>query len=145
MKRTQLFGATVLLIGLIAGAIARQTPQKQYAIFFYEPKASFADRTNANAKQYWDTWTAYIGGSQQSGKMDSGSGLIPPSVGSKLTKKGESKLDVNQLHISGFVVIHEDSYASALKVAKASPAIAEGGAVEVREVLPMSQHNAGAK
>ena len=141
MKLNQTIGASLLLTGLLAGAIARQNAAKQYAIFFYEPKAAFADRSNANAKQYWDTWSAYIGGIQQSGKMDGGSALLPPEAGTKITKSGSAKLDAKGLNLSGFVLIHEDSYEAALKVAKSSPAIAEGGAVEVREILPMSQHN----
>ncbi len=145
MKLSQTLGVTTLLIGLLAGAIARQAAPKQYAIFFYEPKAAFADRTNANAKQYWENWTSYIGGIQQSGKLDSGSALLPPEIGAKLTKSGEAKLDTSKLNLSGFLVIHEETYAAALKLAKASPAIAEGGAVEVREVLPMGQHNSGAR
>lgn len=145
MKLRVFTGLAILATCFATVATAHQPEPKEYAIFFSESKSSFEDRTNSNAKTYWKTWTAYIGGLQASGKMTGGSALVQPTIGTKISQKGEAKLDEAKLHLSGFVTIKADSYTDAVKIAKESPAIAEGGTVEVREILPMSQHSGEAR
>lgn len=135
--------ATGLATSLITSPTSIETKQsgeKQFALFFYESPSGFKDRNNANAGQYWEKWGGYIGGLQQSGKMSAGSALITPEVGTNITKAGESKIDAKVNQLSGYVVINAKSLQEAIALGKKCPGIADGGSVQVREILPMDQH-----
>lgn len=132
----------VLATSLIGGAAsgAHHKNQRSYAIFFYERPTGFADRSNGNASGYWSKWTRYIGSIQQSGAMESGSALVSPETSATLDAKGAAKLDASEIQLSGYIVVKADSLEAATSIAAKSPAIADGGKVEVRELLPMSAH-----
>lgn len=114
-----------------------ETAKSQFALLFHEPTTQFASRTNEKATQYWKTWTDYIGGIQKSGSMISGSALTDPKEATRIGKAPKP----NGTDLGGFVIIEANSAKEALEVAKASPAIPEGGYVEVRPVLPMAEHH----
>jgi len=118
-------------------------PAKSFAIFFYETPQAFANRTNKNAAGYWKKWTSYIGSIQGSGAMESGSGLLPPTISAEIDKRGERKVGTRGVRLSGFVVVKVATMKDATAIARRSPAIGYGGKVEVREVLPMSQDQGG--
>lgn len=139
MKRSLLIALSLAAAAVTGLALARQDNAKQFAIFFYEPKGAFDQRVGAKSATYWKTWTEYIGGIQASGKMDGGSALGYPQAGTLITAKGTSQLDTKETQLSGFVLIHAGSLQEATEIGRRSPAIAEGGRVEVREILPMSQ------
>ena len=143
-----------ILTGLCVGvAIASATPKapthqstaKQFVVFFYETPDGFSNRTGAKATAYWKSWTAYIGSLQSSGKMDSGAALLPPANSTESDAKGTRPVSSKGIQLSGYLVVRAATLSDATKIAKQSPAIAGGGKVEVREVLPMAQHKGGAQ
>lgn len=142
---------TILAAMTIAVLAAPNTAQaqepkptaKSFAIFFYETPQAFANRTNKNATGYWKKWTSYIGSIQGSGGMESGSGLLPPTISAEIDKRGVRKVGTRGVRLSGFVVVKVATIKDAIAIARRSPAIGYGGKVEVREVLPMSQDQGG--
>ena len=125
------------------GAGSAKASDKSFAIFFYESPQGFANRTNQNAAGYWKKWTGYIGSIQGSGVMESGSALLPPVSSAEIDARGERKVGAKGVRLSGFVVVKAKSLVEATAFARKSPAVADGGRVEVREVLPMAQHKGG--
>jgi hypothetical protein len=117
---------------------------KQFVIFFYETPTGFAHRTGPKATEYWKGWTGYIGSLQTSGAMESGAALLPPAQSAEADASGTRKVSAKGIQLSGYVVVKASTLNDALALAKKSPAIASGGKVEVREVLPMTQHKGGA-
>ena len=148
MKTSSLLA--LLCFGLTVASAAhkvpnRQSPAKEFVIFFYETPDGFASRTGAKATAYWKTWTAYIGSLQSSGKMDSGAALLPPANSTESDAKGTRPVPSKGIQLSGYLVVRAATLGDATKIAKQSPAVAGGGKVEVREVLPMAQHKGGAQ
>lgn len=143
---------TITYLAVLASAVLGFSPKqapnpagKSFVIFFYENPQGFADRTNQNSATYWKNWTGYIGSVQSSGAMESGSALLPPTVSAEIDNRGSRKVSSRGVSLSGYIVVRANSLQDALGIAKKSPAISEGGKVEVREVLPMAQHNGGNK
>jgi hypothetical protein len=142
---------TLLLTAALLAALSPAAPNgkpaagtKQFVIFFYETPTGFAHRTGPKATEYWKDWTDYIGGLQSSGAMESGSALLPPANSAEVDSSGTRQVSAKGTQLSGYVVIKATTLNDAVAIAKKSPAIASGGKVEVREVLPMSQHKGGA-
>ncbi|MFZ4508163.1 MAG: YciI family protein [Fimbriimonas sp.] len=138
---------SVALLALMAAAVSGigQSPKpapgaKSFTIFFYETPQGFADRTNKNSTAYWAKWTNYIGSIQKSGAMTGGSALKAPLTSLSIDKRGERKVSATATTLSGYLIITANSLKDAAAIARRSPAIADGGRVEVREVLPMEQH-----
>lgn len=132
--------SVVLASALVSSAPVAQTQPASggsYAIIFSESKDGFASRTNQNSSKYWQAWTSYIGEMQQAGKVESGSALTGPETGIKIDSKGTHSIDSSRPSLSGYLVIKADSMASAKAFALKSPAIGQGGTVEVRPLLPM--------
>ncbi|MDX2066669.1 MAG: YciI family protein [Fimbriimonadaceae bacterium] len=136
-----MFTKTVLVLSLVAAGLTlpiapaeRQDAKATHALFFFEPSAAFELRTNAKSADYWQRWTAYIGKLQASGKMVGGSGVQAPSTGKWLGKAAG-----NAPRVGGFVLVNVENLAAAEALAKDCPAIADGGAVEIRPILPMNE------
>lgn len=141
-----LIAAAACAITLASSALVK--PQEaptgpQFVILFSEPIKSYEDRTNQNAQAYWKKWTDYIGGIQASGKMSAGSALTHPDLGLLLDEKGLGSISKRGPIVSGFLVISAKNLEEAKQIGMKSPAIEEGGSVQVRPVLPMEQHKAG--
>ena len=145
--RSVLLGFAVLAVAATTVRLSAQPKvapaSASFGIFFYEPSASFADRTNANATAYWKRWSEYIGGLQQSGKMENGGALMEPAAGVILHGAGKPQPLKSKIELSGYMVIKVADLTEAIAVAKRSPALAEGGSIQVRPILPMDQHKAG--
>jgi len=135
----------VVVASAVPKATDLQSPAKQFVIFFYETPDGFASRTAAKSTSYWKSWTSYIGSLQASGKMESGAALLPPANSTESDSKGTRQVSSKGIHLSGYVVVKAATLGDATEIAKKSPAIASGGKVEVREVLPMAQHKGGAE
>jgi hypothetical protein len=129
----------------VCGQDSPKSPTKSFAIFFYERPTGFANRTNKQASTYWQKWTAYIGGIQKSGVMESGSALLPPTQSVEIDARGQRPRNSHETCLSGYLVVRADSLTSAARWAKACPAIPDGGRVEVRELLPMNHHQGDQK
>ena len=136
---------TAALLASFSPAAPQATVKKQFVIFFYETPIGFANRTGAKATEYWKGWTGYIGSLQSSGAMQSGAALLPPANSAEADASGTRKVSAKGIQLSGYVVINASTLNDAVTIAKKSPAIASGGKVEVREVLPMTQHKRGAQ
>ncbi len=114
---------------------------QQYAMFFFETADQRNGRTGPDSPAYWGAWRNYIDAIAQSGIMRGANGLEPPESATTLRLKG-GKPDVQdgpfadvKEQLGGYVVIEVENLDVALKWAARSPA-ADGGAVEVRPVLP---------
>ena len=114
----------------------------QYAILFYETPKALSDRTGEDAAAYWSTWAAYFGALGD--KSLSGACLKGPQTGALVRVNGSGRqvqdgpyADTKE-QLGGFAVIEADSLEDALAWAERCPA-AQGGAVEVRPVQPMSE------
>lgn len=114
----------------------------QYAILFYEDSRALADRTGEDAAAYWSTWAAYFGALGE--KTLSGECLKGPDTGAVVRITGSSRqvqdgpYAETKEQLGGFAVIEAESLEDALAWAERCPA-AQGGAVEVRPVQPMSE------
>lgn len=137
----------LLLAAAVAASISFSTPDRapepaeapaQYSILFMEPAQGFADRNGPKAKAYWDKWSAYIGSVQASGKMTSGNAIQAPSTGRVLGPARE--VGGQRLRVSGYIIVNASSLEEAVQLAEKSPAVADGGAVDVRPLLPMQDH-----
>ncbi|EGF93486.1 YCII-related domain protein [Asticcacaulis biprosthecium C19] len=113
----------------------------QYALIISETPEGFADRTNAQAGEYWGGWTAYSRAIVESGIFAGGAGLEPPETAARVVFDGASKTvqdgpypDARE-RLGGFFLVEVDSLDDALAWAKRCP-ITKGGSVEVRPVLP---------
>lgn len=109
---------------------------KSYTIFFYEAPKTFAIQRKQQDSAYWAKWMEYIGSVQNSGVMEGGSGLLPPDVSVQIDARGERKVDEQKLQLGGYIVVKANSIQEAAAIARKSPAVADGGRVEVRENLP---------
>ncbi|MBI1186846.1 MAG: hypothetical protein GC206_05855 [Alphaproteobacteria bacterium] len=114
----------------------------QYALFFAETPAQFAERTDpAKSPAYWGAWTAFIGAMREAGVIRNGDGLQAPHTattvrladGKRIVQDGPFADAKEQL--GGYLVIEADTLDAALDWAAKAPCAA-GGAVEVRPVLP---------
>jgi hypothetical protein len=143
MKRfASLLVVPVALAALIPSLLPAQAPapaKKQFAILFFESPQGFADRSNANSSKYWQSWGGYIQGLYATGRVQSGSALLPPTVGVRVAKSGESSLSARGPALSGYIVVSGESVAEVSRLAKESPALESGGHVEIRELLPMTE------
>lgn len=137
----------LLIAAAVAASFSLHSPDRapvsteapsQYSILFMEPAQGFADRTGPKAKAYWDKWTTYIGSVQASGKMTSGNAIQAPSTGRVLGPARE--VGGQRLRVSGYIIVNVSSLEEAVQLAERSPAVADGGAVDVRPLLPMQDH-----
>jgi hypothetical protein len=140
-----MFTKTALALAIIAAGLgvsatpptpAQDSPKPTHILFFYEPSDAFSSRTGAKSGDYWQRWTAYIGKLQASGKMVSGNAIQAPATGSWIGKAVSTGP-----RLGGYVLVQADSLAAANALAKDCPAVADGGAVEVRPILPMTEGN----
>lgn len=136
--------ASLTTIGTSPFAAPQSAPQKdgqQFAILFLEPVKGFTARSGPDAKSYWQRWSTYIESVRASGQMTGGSALQCPTTGKVLGD--ERGVGAHRIRVSGYLVVTADSLADATKLAEASPAVTDGGAVEVRPLLPMQDHKGG--
>lgn len=145
MKTILILVALACVLAVGAAHPKQAEAPRQFTLFFYEPVTMFSVRDGAGSKAYWDAWYGYIGGLQSSGKMTGGSALTAPGAGRVLDQSGTKIAGTDKLALSGYVTINADSLEAALVTAKKSPAIVEGGRVEVRPLLPMASKPGGAK
>lgn len=114
----------------------------QYALIFAETASEFEKRTDpAEAPAYWGAWVSYINAIRDSGIMNGGQGLEPPSLATTLRLRDGQRhvqdgpfVDSKE-KLAGFVVIEVPDLDTALEWASRSPA-ASVGAVEIRPILP---------
>lgn len=114
---------------------------QQYVMLFFETAEQMAHRGGPDAPAYWAAWRSYIDTIAQSGIMRGGNGLELPATATTLRMKdGKPHVqdgpfaDVKE-RLGGYVIVEVEDIDAALKWAARSPA-ANGGAVEVRPVLP---------
>jgi len=112
----------------------------KYAIVIYEAPAQFASRSNANAPAYWGAYQAYA---QALGPaITGGAALKEPETGTTVRLvDGKRRVQDGPYaeakeQLGGFFIIEAPDLDTALDMAARCPA-ANGGAVEVRPVLPM--------
>jgi hypothetical protein len=114
----------------------------QYTIFVYETEADFAvrDTQTPQAKAYWDAYADFAVVLQSSGAIRGGAPLMAPStartIRSGSTTVSQGAYAASGLHLGGYFQIEAPTMDEALKLAGRAPAVARGGAVEVRETYP---------
>lgn len=110
----------------------------KYAIVIYEGEQAFAARSNGQQDEYWGAWTAYTKAISEAGVITGGSALQPPATattvrgnnGARLVHDGPYADTKEQL--GGFILIDVKDLDTAMDWAARCPAVAWGGAVEVR-------------
>jgi hypothetical protein len=110
-------------------------PTATHVLIYHETPAEFARRSGSDSEAYWKEWGSYIGKMNATGKVVGGSAFEPAESGETL----ESRPNVAKfgVRVSGYLAVKVDSLAEAKAFAEASPAIRNGGAVEVRPLVKM--------
>lgn len=137
MKQQLALLAALIITGGAAIPDSQPPATPTHTIIFHETPAEFTRRNGPDSAKYWAEWGRYIQSIQASGKMVGGSALLPPQQdhtfgNSRALERGTSR-------VSGFLTITAKTHAEALALAKDSPAIRTGGAVEVRAHVPMME------
>ncbi len=115
----------------------------KYGLIFYETSAQFSERESESAGQYWGAWSAYIDQLDDAGVLVRGAGAglqVPGSATTLRATAGELTIQDGPVadtkeQLAGLVVINVPSLDEAMTWAKLAPCT-EGGAVEVRPILP---------
>lgn len=114
-----------------------------YMLIFKETAEELAKREDpAQAQNYWNAWTAYVGALHAAGVVVSGNALQPPETGTTVRIRGGKRqvqdgpfADAKE-HLGGYFIIDVPSLDAALEWAARSPSTS-GGSTEVRPVLEM--------
>ncbi len=137
MKQQLALLAALIITGGAAIPDNQPPAAPTHTLIFHETPAEFIRRNGPDSAKYWAEWGRYIQSIQASGKMVGGSALLPPNQDHTL---GDSRsLEKGSSRVSGYVTITAKTDAEVLALAKDSPAIRTGGAVEVRAHLPMME------
>lgn len=115
----------------------------EYMLMFHEAPESVELRNDpVRAPAYWGAWMEYVGALNASGLVKSGNGLQPPHTSTTVTVRDGKRLvqdgpfaDTRE-HLGGYFVIDAASLDVALDWAARAPCASDGGATEVRPVLP---------
>lgn len=130
----------LLAMMVASGSMILSTPQAPakptHTLIFHETQAEFNRRTGDDAPKYWADWSRYIDSVRATGKVVGGSALLPPQADHTLGRS----LSGQPNRVSGFLTVSASSDAEAIGMAKGSPAIRNGGTVEVRPHLPMMEN-----
>jgi hypothetical protein len=115
----------------------------KYMLIFHETPEDFAARTDpAKAPAYWSSWKSYGDAIGASGALTGGGALHPPSTGTSVRVRGESRQVQDgpfasaKEQLAGFMLIDVADLDAALDWAARAPCAATGG-VEVRPLLEM--------
>lgn len=133
----------VAAVAVIAMSVAASPPASagEYTILVYETQADLdlRDRETAESAEYWGLFARFAEILQTSGMMRGGAPLRDPAsahtirAGAPASRGGYAD---SHLRLSGYFQIEAPSLDAAMKLASQVPAIARGGAVEVRETYP---------
>lgn len=114
----------------------------EYMLCFRETASEFGKHDDLQARPaYFAAWTEYANAVFASGKVVSGSGLLPPRTATVVRivegtrQVQEGPLAEAREQIGGFFVLRADSLEEVLEWAARAPCAANGS-VEVRPVLP---------
>jgi len=113
----------------------------EYTVLVYETQADLdlRDRKTAESADYWAEFAQFASLLQKSGMMRGGAPLRDPVyahtilAGAPAAKGGYAE---SLLRPSGYFQIEAPTLDAAMNLASQVPAIARGGAVEVRETYP---------
>lgn len=130
----------VAVLAMSFGA-SPQASAGEYTVLVYETQADLdlRDRKTAESADYWAVFAQFAGLLQKSGMMRGGAPLRDPVTahtireGAPAAKGGYAE---SHLRLSGYFQIEAPTLDAAMKLARQVPAIARGGAVEVRETYP---------
>jgi hypothetical protein len=118
----------------------------EYMLMFHESAATLDARNDPElAPAYWGAWMHYVGALEASGVVKAGRGLQLPHTSTTVKLDGGRRVvqdgpfaDTREF-LGGFFVIDVPSLDVALDWAAQAPCAADGGATEVRPVLPPPQ------
>lgn len=115
----------------------------EFMLMFHEPAANLEVRNDpVHSPAYWGAWMQYVGALQGSGVVKAGHGLQPPHTSTTVTVR-DGKRHVqdgpfadSREYLGGYFVIDVPTLDAALEWAARAPCASDGGATEVRPVLP---------
>ena len=115
----------------------------RYLLMALENPEDFEARDDpARTEEYWASWNRYIEALAESGVLESGVGLQPPTMSTTVRVRGGSRLVEDgpfadsKEHLGGYFVIDVEDIDAALAWAERCPS-ATYASVEVRPLLPM--------
>lgn len=132
--------AAVAVLAMSVG-VSPPTSAGEYTILVYETQADLdlRDRETAESADYWALFARFAEILQTSGMIRGGAPLRDPAsahtirAGAPASRGGYAD---SHLRLSGYFQIEAPTLDAAMKLASQVPAIARGGAVEVRETYP---------
>jgi hypothetical protein len=102
---------------------------EKYLLVYYGGKIAATPAEQKKSMEIWMKWFKNLGNAV----VDMGA---PTTAGKEVSSSGEKKIpSINP--ITGYTILQTDNMDAALKMAKSSPQIADGGKIAVYSMLPM--------
>lgn len=136
------FTRSMLVLAL--AAVAAPAPAEEFTLMIYETPADLALRTDAVAAgpAYWQAYAQYSEALKAAGVLRGGAALAGDEGVVAVTAAGEAPGaharfgDGQQTQLGGYFVVDVADRDAAVAWARKAPALARGGAVEVRPAYP---------
>lgn len=132
--------AAIAVLPMSAG-VSPSASAGEYTILIYETQADLdlRDRQTPESAEYWGAFREFAGILQASGMMRDGAPLRDPVTAHTIEAgkpPAKGAYANSGLRLGGYFRIEAPSLNVAMNLASQVPAIARGGAVEVRETYP---------